>query len=214
MITRVLNWKIILILFICLYYLLNSSTIFAIGPGLECFPNTTPPQINCDNDPSGQSYSCQPAKSPPPAFLCQPDVFGRIKPPAPLADFLQNDPTGAGALSQFLSNLIALIFAMAAIVLIFMIIWGAFDWLISEGDKEKIAGAQKKIISALIGFVLLSIAFAILRIFGQFTGFTFFTGQNYTVQGSDSSGNPIVVRCSNGSIKQVTGKDPSVECQK
>ncbi len=105
-------------------------------------------------------------------------AFGKIDAPSPLAEFLQRDPTGAGALSQFLSNLIALIFAIATIVLVLMIIWGAFDWLISEGDKEKISGAQKKIINALIGFVLLAIAFAILRIFGQFTGFTFFKGQN------------------------------------
>ena len=123
MATRVLNWKIILILFIGLYHLLNVSTAFAITPYNPCDPNTTPPKIDCDNDPSGQSYSCQPAKSPPPAFLCQPDVFGRIKPPDALAGFLRRDPTGAGALSQFLSNLIVLIFSLATIVLVFMIIW-------------------------------------------------------------------------------------------
>lgn len=100
--------------------------------------------------------------------------FGTISPPPVLDNLLQKDSTGAEGISLFLSNLIALFFSLAAVILVFMIIWGAFDWLISEGDKEKIQGAQKKIINAIIGIILFSIAFAILRVFGQFTGFTFF----------------------------------------
>lgn len=106
------------------------------------------------------------------------DIFGTITPPSPIANFIGSDKTGAGAISQFLSNLVNLIFSVAAIVLIFMILWGAFEWLTSGGDKEKLSSAQKRIINALIGILLFAVAFAIIAVIGQFTGFRFFVGQN------------------------------------
>ena len=106
------------------------------------------------------------------------DIFGTITPPSPIAGFLGKDPTGAAGIGKFLSNLIVLIYIVAAIVLIFMLLWGAFDWMTSEGNKEKLAAAQNKIMSAIIGLMLFAVAFAIIQILGQFTGFTFFAGQN------------------------------------
>lgn len=106
-----------------------------------------------------------------------PHTFGTISPPPELEPFTSRGPAGAGGISLFLSNLVALIFSLAAVVLIFMILWGAFDWITSEGDKEKVARARDKIINAIIGILLFAAAFAIIRVLGQFTGFTFFVGQ-------------------------------------
>lgn len=114
------------------------------------------------------------------------DVFGTISPPPAIKDFTGTDTTGAAGLSQFFSNFITLIYSLAAVVLILMILWGAFDWMISEGDKEKVAAAQRKLINAFIGIVLFAVAFAIIQVLGTFTGFTFFKGQNppyYCYQG-------------------------------
>lgn len=105
------------------------------------------------------------------------NIFGKITPPDALKPLLQQDPTGAGALSNFLSRLVALIYVLAAIVLIFMLIWGAWDWMISEGNKEKVESARNKIINAFIGILLFAVAFAVIRVLGQFTGFKFFVGQ-------------------------------------
>lgn len=101
------------------------------------------------------------------------NVFGRINPPAPVA----NLGFGAAGIGNFLSNLISLIFTAAGIVFIFMLLWGAFQWLISGGEKEKLAQAQQRIIHALIGLVLFAIAFALIGIIGVFTGFELFKGQ-------------------------------------
>jgi hypothetical protein len=107
------------------------------------------------------------------------DVFGTITPPAPIANYLgATDKTGGAAINAFLSNLIALIYAISAIVVVLMLVWGAFDWIISEGNKEKVQAAQHKIFNAVIGIALLAVAFAILTIIGQFTGFEFFKDQN------------------------------------
>ncbi len=100
-------------------------------------------------------------------------VFGQIIPPTAI----QNFGFGSAGISKFLSNLVILIYSLAAVVLILMILWGAFEWIISEGDKEKVAGAQKRIINAIIGIILFAVAFAIITVLGQFTGFKFFIGQ-------------------------------------
>ena len=100
-------------------------------------------------------------------------IFGRILPPTAI----QNFDFGAAGISKFLSNLVALIYSLAAVVLIFMLLWGAFDWLTSGGEKEKVEAARNRITYALIGMILFAVAFAIIQLLGTFTGFTFFAGQ-------------------------------------
>lgn len=102
------------------------------------------------------------------------DVFGKIQPPDALKPFTSAGGNGAGGISLFLNNLISLIYTGAAIVFVFMILWGAFEWITSGGDKEKVGNAQKRITHAIIGIILFAIAFAILQVIGVFTGFTFF----------------------------------------
>ena len=127
---------------------------------------------SCQNLPNVSPTTCQ----------CLPskiqDIFGKIEPPDALKGFVQKDPTGAGGLSLFLSNLVTLIYGIAAVVLIFMLLWGAFDWMTAEGDKEKLERARNKIMNAIIGILLFAAAFGIIRILGQFTGFKFFSGQD------------------------------------
>lgn len=103
--------------------------------------------------------------------------FGAITPPPALQKFIGKDATGAEGLSRLLSNLVSLIYLLAAVVLVLMLLWGAFDWMTSEGDKEKIEKARNKIINAIIGILLFAVAFAVIQLIGTFTGFTFFAGQ-------------------------------------
>lgn len=152
---------------------------------------------------------------------CTPDdkrvecVFGTISPPPAIKDFTGTDTTGAAGLSQFFSNFVALIFSVAGIVLILMILWGAFDWMISEGDKEKVAAARNKIINAVIGIILFAMAFAIIQVLGAFTGFKFFAGQGTQVQ-RDSQKKPYLITCPNGAQINVIEdfKDPYDECRR
>jgi hypothetical protein len=102
-----------------------------------------------------------------------PDVFGFIKPPPELQPILNKG--GAEGINFFLNNIIALIYIVAAVVFVFMMLWGALEWISSGGDKEKVGNAQKRITHAIIGIVLFAITFAIIQVVGIFTGFTFFT---------------------------------------
>jgi hypothetical protein len=101
------------------------------------------------------------------------DIFGTVKPPAPVAAI--PGATGAAQLSSFLTTIIQLIYVAAALAFLFMIVIGAFQWIISGGDKEKVANAQKRITHAIIGIVLLALAFVVIGIIGKITGFQFFT---------------------------------------
>src|SRR3989344_4625224 len=199
MLAKNINLKIIIILLIiALFYSVNAHVSYAadIGPRLKCDPVTD----YCKPE-KGINYSCLSAPNPLPdlKFMCQPDAFGKILPPDPLKKLLEANPTGEKVISMFLSNAVTLIFSLAGVVLVFMIIWGAFDWMISEGEKEKVAAARNKIISAIIGIILFAIAFAIIRILGQFTGFTFFKNQNINIKIERvKNGTSIMITCPDG----------------
>lgn len=101
------------------------------------------------------------------------NIFGKIQAPIPI----QQLGFGATGISTFLSNLVSLIYSLAIVVLIFMVLWGAWDWMTSEGDKEKLESAKRKLVNAFIGIILFAVAFAAIKILGTFTGFKFFVGQ-------------------------------------
>ncbi len=161
--------KFFLLSLITITLLVNTPLVFAATAGLPC---TTDP--DCTDGTSCLPYGTGPK-------LCQvptnSTVFGKITPPPAIQSLNGGDSSGVTGLSYFLSNLIGLIFSLAMVVLVFMLIWGAFDWLTSEGDKEKVDNARKKITNAFVGIMLFAIAWAVIQLLGHFTGFTFFVGQ-------------------------------------
>lgn len=106
-----------------------------------------------------------------PRLLAQGDPIGNINPPGQIANFTKG--TGAAGLSLIFSNILATIISLSMIVALFVIIYGSIQWMTSGGDKEQIASARSRIITALIGIVLLAVAFVLLNILGKLTGFTF-----------------------------------------
>jgi hypothetical protein len=92
------------------------------------------------------------------------DVFGKISPPAGIG-ILVGDPTVA--LAKLFEIGIRLFIIIAGIFLIIYLLWGAYDWIVSGGEKEKIAKAQAKITNAVIGMFLI---FVMLAVWGLITG--------------------------------------------
>lgn len=82
-------------------------------------------------------------------------------------------PPGKGFtnIGDFISNFLQIAFGIALLVVLVMLIWGAFEWITSGGDKDHVAAARNRIISALIGLAVLSVAFALATAAGQFIGF-------------------------------------------
>jgi len=92
------------------------------------------------------------------------ELFGGISPPDAMNVGGDNPVQGLGKLVAFGINMFITI---AGIFLIIYLLWGAFDWISSAGEKEKITKAQNKITNALIGIVLV---FVVLTVFNLLAG--------------------------------------------
>lgn len=73
----------------------------------------------------------------------------------------------ATSIGTILSNVLTIIFVVAALAVLFMLIWGAFQWITSGGEKEAVGKARGRIIAALVGLAVLALAFLITRVVGQ-----------------------------------------------
>lgn len=68
-------------------------------------------------------------------------------------------------------NVVSILFAVGGIGVVVYFVWGAVDWILSGGDKEKINNARKKMTHAIIGLVLLSLSFVLINLVGEIVGF-------------------------------------------
>ncbi|KKQ23691.1 MAG: hypothetical protein US40_C0007G0005 [Candidatus Roizmanbacteria bacterium GW2011_GWC2_37_13] len=92
------------------------------------------------------------------------DAFGTVDPPKGM-NFGGSDPVaGFGTLIGFGIRMFIII---AGIFLLVYLFWGAFDWITSSGEKEKVSKAQNKITNALIGIILI---FAVIVVFQVLAG--------------------------------------------
>lgn len=87
--------------------------------------------------------------------------------------FSLKDAYGFGDINSFaegIGRLIIPAFTLAAVAVIFYFLFGAFQYITSAGDKNKIQTARGKIIHAIIGFILLIAMFFILQILPELFG--------------------------------------------
>lgn len=77
-------------------------------------------------------------------------------------------------LGHIIGRILQFMLPLAGIILLIVLIWGGFDFMMSQGNPEKLKGAQAKITTGLIGFALLIFSYLIVRllstIFGLQTG--------------------------------------------
>lgn len=74
-------------------------------------------------------------------------------------------------LETVIQNALMLIFTIGAIAVVIFVVWGALDWIMAGGDKDKLAAARKKITQSLIGLVLLALSAVIITVIGEIVGF-------------------------------------------
>lgn len=79
-----------------------------------------------------------------------------------------NDPLYTGnvndSMGKIISTGIQLFFFVAALATLLYMLLGAFDWVTSSGEKEKLQKAQNKIQSAAIGLVLIVVVLVIFNV--------------------------------------------------
>ena len=93
-----------------------------------------------------------------------PSIFGQVTPP-PGMDVGGSDPVAG--LAKIIGFGINLFIIVAGIFMLIYLLWGAFDWIVSSGEKEKITKAQNKITNAVIGMIII---FVVLVVFNLLAG--------------------------------------------
>ena len=78
--------------------------------------------------------------------------------------------------SALITNIINLVFVVAAVLTLVYLVWGAIQWITSGGDKGKVEEARNKITAAVIGLLILAATWAIFQLilaiaFGGDSGF-------------------------------------------
>lgn len=96
-------------------------------------------------------------------FALSVDQFGKIQSPAPNV-----------GLNPILQTILSLIILGAIFLSFLYLIWGALDYIMAEGDKQRIQNARHKFIFAIMGLVLVLLSFFVVSIFGSIFGIKFF----------------------------------------
>ena len=71
---------------------------------------------------------------------------------------------------DLVSSLLSVVIPIAALLVLLYLIWGAFEWITSEGDSGKLEKARKKMMHAIIGIIVIASALAIFALVQQFLG--------------------------------------------
>lgn len=87
-------------------------------------------------------------------------VFGGISPP-PGSESFTNPVIG---LSSVIIVGIRMALLGGGMLLLFYLLWGAFDWITSEGDDEKLKSARQKMTNAVIGLIIMVIALGVFTV--------------------------------------------------
>lgn len=69
--------------------------------------------------------------------------------------------------STILTSALTIVYIVAALLVLFFLILGAFRWITSGGDKDSIGKARGAIVNALIGLAILALAVVIVIVVGK-----------------------------------------------
>jgi len=107
------------------------------------------------------------------------NIIGNINPP-PGSNFVGDDPVaGVAKVLSFVIQLVLLVGGLATLIFLLL---AAFEWITSSGDKEKLSKAQQKITSAVVGLLLIVLAFTVFSFFmGTVLGGKFGIDGNWTI---------------------------------
>lgn len=90
------------------------------------------------------------------------NIFGKVNNPAPIG----SNPTAD--LGNLIAAAIVLVFTFAGIAALIYMMWGAFNWITSGGEKDKLMKAQGRIRNAVVGIFVVIFVFAVFVTLFQF----------------------------------------------
>lgn len=79
-------------------------------------------------------------------------------------------------IADIISAALPYLFALAGLLLLLSLIFGGFGLLTSAGEPKKIQEAKSKMTNALIGFMIIFVAYWLVKIVGTILGIPAFEG--------------------------------------
>jgi hypothetical protein len=78
------------------------------------------------------------------------------------------------SVASIITTILPYIFGAAALLLLVYLVTAGLSMMLSRGDPKAIQAAQARITNALIGFVIVFFAFALVALIGKIFGITIF----------------------------------------
>ena len=75
-----------------------------------------------------------------------------------------------------ISSLLPYLFAGAGLLLLLYLLYGGLSLMLSRGDPKAVQGAKDKITGAVVGFVIVFVAYWLVQIIGTILGIDAFKG--------------------------------------
>jgi len=82
--------------------------------------------------------------------------------------------TGFTDIGSIINKILPYIFYGSGIALLIYLVFGGFQLMLSQGDPKAIEGAKNKITGAVIGFVIIFVAYWLVLLIGRLLGITIF----------------------------------------
>lgn len=79
-------------------------------------------------------------------------------------------PSNISTIGDVVNQVTKFLVPFAAIILLLVLIWGGYDYILSQGNPEKLKGAQAKITSGIIGFILLIVSYLFVKLISLIFG--------------------------------------------
>lgn len=74
----------------------------------------------------------------------------------------------SGNFGNVIGAAVTLLFVIAVIVALGFLIWGGIKWILSGGDKSAVESARNTIVAAVVGLVIVFLAYFILNLVTNF----------------------------------------------
>jgi uncharacterized membrane protein len=84
-----------------------------------------------------------------------------------------NGPSGASVFGQFeglISTSLGVLTVSAGLWFVFQIFGGALGWLASGGEKQSLQNAQKRIVNAIVGLIVVVMSYTFIAIISSIIG--------------------------------------------
>jgi hypothetical protein len=104
--------------------------------------------------------------------------LGTFQPPTEAFSKGSEDASGVGAaqnLEKLISNGVGGLTMLAGLFFIFYFVMGGLNWVTAGGEQGKITKARDQMIQAVIGLVVIVMAYGLIGIVGKFVGLNILT---------------------------------------